>query len=146
MDVIAAELLREFEKEAKTKPERVVFFRDGVSEGQYQAVMRDEVPLLRKAFASLGDGPDPKLTFVIVAKRHHTRLFPTRDQDKDKKSGNVLAGTVVDTVMCGTRCVSSSAAGLTLSFHPVATRTSLISIWWRTRASRARHAPSTTTS
>ena len=63
--------------------------------------MRDEVPLLRRAFASLGDGSyNPTLTFVIVAKRHHTRLFPTRDQDMDR-SGNVVAGTVIDTVMCG---------------------------------------------
>ena len=50
--------------------QRIVFFRDGVSEGQFQLILRDELPLLRKAFESLGDGSyRPRVTFVIVQKR-----------------------------------------------------------------------------
>lgn len=38
----------------------------------------------------------PKLTVVVVGKRHHVRFFPTSAQNADK-SGNCRAGTVVDT-------------------------------------------------
>ena len=37
----------------------------------------------------------PKLTVIIVGKRHHVRFFPTNPEDSDK-SGNCPAGTVVD--------------------------------------------------
>ncbi|KAJ7642858.1 argonaute-like protein [Mycena rosella] len=37
----------------------------------------------------------PRITLVIVGKRHHVRLFPTNDKDADR-SGNCPAGTVVD--------------------------------------------------
>ncbi|KAL8498222.1 hypothetical protein ACS0TY_021525 [Phlomoides rotata] len=37
--------------------------------------------------------------FVVVQKRHHTRLFPEDCRNADK-SGNILPGTVVDTEIC----------------------------------------------
>jgi hypothetical protein len=40
----------------------------------------------------------PKLTFIIVKKRHHARLFPMSPNEADK-SGNCVAGTVVDSVI-----------------------------------------------
>ena len=97
LDGMCASLLRQFYRAVQKKPERVIFFRDGVSEGQFQTVIQEELPLLRRAFASLGDGSyNPRVTFIVVQKRHHTRLFcadPQRDADR---SGNVPAGTVVD--------------------------------------------------
>lgn len=33
----------------------------------------------------------PRVTFVVVQKRHHTRLFPT-DRSKADRSGNILPG------------------------------------------------------
>ena len=86
---MSAELLREFEAVTRHRPGRVIFFRDGVSEGQFQQVLRTELPALRDAFASLGDGSyRPKLTFVVLQKRHHTRLFVENAADADR-SGNV---------------------------------------------------------
>lgn len=39
----------------------------------------------------------PKITIVIVGKRHHTRFYPTDENDADKKHGfNPFPGTVVD--------------------------------------------------
>jgi len=35
------------------------------------------------------------LTFVVVGKRHHVRMFPENGQDADR-TGNCLAGTVVE--------------------------------------------------
>ncbi|PWZ31240.1 Protein argonaute 18 [Zea mays] len=44
----------------------------------------------------------PKITFVVVQKRHHTRLFPSKPKDRQyaDKSGNIRAGTVVDNNIC----------------------------------------------
>ncbi|TYH53559.1 hypothetical protein ES332_D09G107700v1 [Gossypium tomentosum] len=54
---------------------------------------------IRKACSSLQEGYMPRVTFVVVQKRHHTRLFPT-DRNKTDRSGNILPGTVVDTSIC----------------------------------------------
>jgi eukaryotic translation initiation factor 2C len=74
-------------------PKRIIFYRDGVSEGQFKQVLDLELPLLKKACAELRI--DPKITIVVVGKRHHVRFFPTNERDGDK-SGNCPAGTVVD--------------------------------------------------
>lgn len=78
------------------KPERILFYRDGVAEGQFAEVMRVEVAALKQAFAKLDATYAPKLTFVVVQKRHHARFFPMKREDGDR-SGNCLPGTVVDT-------------------------------------------------
>lgn len=43
-------------------------------------------------------GIKPAITVIVVGKRHHVRFFPTSPSDKnqDTKSGNCMAGTVVD--------------------------------------------------
>jgi len=70
-------------------------YRDGVSEGQFLKVLASELRAIRSACAKLEQGYEPAITYVIVQKRHHTRFFPI-DNNKYPKSGNVLAGTVVD--------------------------------------------------
>jgi hypothetical protein len=52
------------------------------------------VPFHFKACASLEEGYLPPLTFVVVQKRHHTRLFPEVHgrHDMTDKSGNILPG------------------------------------------------------
>ncbi|KAJ7368370.1 argonaute-like protein, partial [Mycena albidolilacea] len=76
-----------------TAPKRMIFYRDGVSEGQFKQVLEQELPLIRKACASLKI--NPKITILIVGKRHHVRFFPMSERDADR-SGNCKAGTVVD--------------------------------------------------
>ncbi|CAN6304018.1 unnamed protein product [Urochloa humidicola] len=84
------------------KPGRIIFYRDGVSEGQFSQVLLYEVDAIRKACASLEEGYLPPITFVVVQKRHHTRLFPEdhRARDQTDRSGNILPGTVVDMKIC----------------------------------------------
>ncbi|CAN6287232.1 unnamed protein product [Urochloa humidicola] len=96
------ELLISFKKSTGHKPHRIIFYRDGVSEGQFSQVLLYEVDAIRKACASLEEGYLPKITFVVVQKRHHTRLFPEnhRSRDQTDRSGNILPGTVVDTMIC----------------------------------------------
>ncbi|KAJ7050401.1 argonaute-like protein [Mycena amicta] len=79
---------------ANAPPKRLIFFRDGVSEGQFQQVLDNELPLIKGACADLGI--NPLITLVVVGKRHHNRLFPQENSKDADKSGNCPAGTVVD--------------------------------------------------
>ena len=81
-------------------PENILVYRDGVSEGQYQTVLHEEAPLLRRACEDMYPPVDqkkglPRLTVVVVGKRHHTRFYVSREGDADR-SMNPKPGTVVD--------------------------------------------------
>ncbi|KAJ3051715.1 hypothetical protein HK097_007259, partial [Rhizophlyctis rosea] len=89
------ELLKTFYQTCGAKPDRILFYRDGVSEGQFAEVLRAEVEAIRKACSGLEPGYRPTVTFIVVQKRHHARFFPIRKEDSDR-SGNVLPGTVVE--------------------------------------------------
>jgi len=84
---------RNAEKKPAPAPRRLLFFRDGVSEGQFQQVLDLELPLIRAACEELKI--KPKITIVVVGKRHHVRFNTQRPGDADR-SGNCPAGTVVD--------------------------------------------------
>jgi eukaryotic translation initiation factor 2C len=84
-------------------PNKVIVYRDGVSEGQYRIVLESEYPAFKKAFDRLygAESKHPKISIVIVGKRHHTRFYPTREEDTDGKTGNPQPGTVVDRGVTG---------------------------------------------
>lgn len=48
-----------------------------------------EVTALRRAFKRLDASYTPRVTFIVVQKRHHTRFFAMNRQDSDR-SGNPL--------------------------------------------------------
>ena len=58
------------------KPKRIIFFRDGVDSGQVPRLVSYEIEALRKACQRLGYTEQPKITLILVLKRHHSRLFP----------------------------------------------------------------------
>ncbi|KAI9497727.1 Piwi domain-containing protein [Zychaea mexicana] len=89
------ELLKSFYQSCGQKPERILFYRDGVSEGQFNEVVAKEVKDIKNACTSLDKSYNPTLTFVVVQKRHHARFFPMEPRDADR-SGNCQPGTVVD--------------------------------------------------
>ncbi|KZV75778.1 Piwi-domain-containing protein [Peniophora sp. CONT] len=98
-------------------PANFLFYRDGVSEGEFEKVSHFEIPAIEKAWIRFwhdnlenmqrgkvkfvptdvkkGWHPPLKLTFVVVGKRHHIKLFPGQGGQSDR-SGNVPGGTVVD--------------------------------------------------
>ncbi|XP_030973791.1 protein argonaute 10 isoform X1 [Quercus robur] len=96
------DLLVSFRKATGQKPLRIIFYRDGVSEGQFYQVLLYELDAIRKACASLEPNYQPPVTFIVVQKRHHTRLFANNHRDRSSmdKSGNILPGTVVDSKIC----------------------------------------------
>ena len=95
--VMVKELLVEFYKaNRKLKPSKIIFYRDGVSEGQFDQVLVHEVRAVQQACMMLEKEYRPRITFVVVQKRHHTRLFCEDRRDETGKARNVPPGTTVD--------------------------------------------------
>ena len=59
-------------------------------------VLQYELRQVREACQKLEEDYQPGITFIVVQKRHHTRLFCSNPQDQVGKSGNIPAGTTVD--------------------------------------------------
>uniref|UniRef100_A0A1B6EZT3 Piwi domain-containing protein n=1 Tax=Cuerna arida TaxID=1464854 RepID=A0A1B6EZT3_9HEMI len=98
---IMVDQLKFFYRFTKQKPNKIIFYRDGVSDGHFSQVLDSELSAIRAACRSLqADGSyKPSVTFLVVQKRHHTRFFPTRKEDEDGRNKNVPPGTIVDTVI-----------------------------------------------
>ncbi|RIA95249.1 Piwi domain-containing protein [Glomus cerebriforme] len=92
------ELLKTFYQTCGRKPERILFYRDGVSEGQFKIVLEEEIKAIKTACKSLDEKYNPTITFVVVQKRHHTRFFPMGDRESDR-TGNCQPGTVVESTI-----------------------------------------------
>jgi len=98
LKLMMEERLRLYQRHKKALPRRIIVYRDGVSEGQFNTVIQDELPQMIEAFVVFGNAKQPyrpKLTIVVCGKRHHTRFFPTDAQFADR-NGNPRPGTVVD--------------------------------------------------
>ncbi|EUB58517.1 Protein argonaute-2 [Echinococcus granulosus] len=92
-------LLLQFYQSTRFKPARIIYYRDGVSEGQFSNVLNHELRAIREACLKLEIEYQPGITFVVVQKRHHTRLFCADKKDQMGRSGNIPAGTTVDHVI-----------------------------------------------
>ncbi|KAF7968418.1 hypothetical protein HWV62_30621 [Athelia sp. TMB] len=94
-------LMKSYLKMHDKLPLRLIFFRDGVSEGQFSQVCLEEVTQIKKVVDSFKSEymkrkqAKPEITFVIVRKRHHVRFFPLNNRGQDSK-GNVQAGFLAD--------------------------------------------------
>lgn len=111
------ERLMRFYENRKFLPNRMIFYRDGVSEDQFAKCRTTEIPQIEKAFerarVQVKAGKlDLKLTFIVVGKRHHTRFFACREKDTygdsrgqkmhasdGKLNGNLYPGLLVDQVV-----------------------------------------------
>lgn len=94
-------------------PKHILFYRDGISESQYGMVLHEERDKIlagcQKAFNEIkkdknsmytkGQTWDPKLTLLVVTKRHHARFYPFREVEEreEKVDVSLPCGQVVDT-------------------------------------------------
>ncbi|KAK0448305.1 Piwi domain-containing protein [Desarmillaria tabescens] len=88
-----------YKKNQGQLPQRLIFYRDGVSEGEFEIVRREEMQksldaAVRNFYQGKGVNQRPKLTFLVVTKRHHFRFFPNPGQGD--RSANCHAGFFVD--------------------------------------------------
>uniref|UniRef100_A0A3Q2VAG7 Piwi-like protein 2 n=1 Tax=Haplochromis burtoni TaxID=8153 RepID=A0A3Q2VAG7_HAPBU len=72
-------------------PEKIVVYRDGVSDGQLKMVEQYEIPQLIKCFETF-PSYEPKLVFIVVQKRINTTLYSWAANS----FGTPPPGTVVD--------------------------------------------------
>ncbi|KAF7193723.1 Protein argonaute 18 [Pseudocercospora fuligena] len=79
MEDMASACINSFIEKRGQPPRRIVYFRDGVGEDQYQAVVEQELPELTRAYPS--GKKSPEITAIIVGKRHNTRFFAPKDRD-----------------------------------------------------------------
>lgn len=96
-------IMKGFYANTKRKPERIIVYRDGVSTGQFQAVLNKEMRAIVEVCRDLQFRPP--ITFITVQKRHDTRLFPKKVivDNRNREKQNPIAGTVVDSVMTGNK-------------------------------------------
>lgn len=97
-DMISERLDMWKRKNANRLPNKVIVYRDGVSEGQFKLVLEQELPGFQAAFTKhYGDKRKwPKMAIIVVSKRHHTRFYPSRSDQASDRTFNPKAGTVVD--------------------------------------------------
>jgi eukaryotic translation initiation factor 2C len=91
-------LLHFYAENNQIKPQRLLFYRDGISTSQFDRVLQFEVEAIRQACRELEYDYRPAITFTILQKQHHARFFPMVSGESDR-SGNTPAGTVIDRVV-----------------------------------------------
>ncbi|KZT41885.1 Piwi-domain-containing protein [Sistotremastrum suecicum HHB10207 ss-3] len=82
-------------------PQKIYFFRDGISEGEFLTTGIAEIADIKvgiETFMAKNNltGHKPTFTYVVVGKRHHVRFFPQNGQQGQK---NAPAGFIVDNVI-----------------------------------------------
>lgn len=77
-------------------PKQIIYFRDGVSEGQFSHVLEQEVGEIKRMLKVIDPNTEKVCKFVVIvaSKRHHVRFFP---KDNADRNGNPLPGTLVET-------------------------------------------------
>jgi eukaryotic translation initiation factor 2C len=100
LEAMTLTALTSWEKHNNKLPKNIVMYRDGVSEGQYQLLLDQELPLIRNAcrqkYSAIQTKQGfPKISIIVCGKRHHTRFSPTIEANADRSS-NCEPGTVVD--------------------------------------------------
>lgn len=88
--------LQAYSLEHGTLPDRIMFYRDGVGDGQIEYVHKMELQgtltRIGEVYSNHGDGKFPKFSFIIVNKRLNTRIF----LNQGSRVTNPMSGTVVD--------------------------------------------------
>lgn len=88
---------------AGTLPERIIIYRDGLSDSQLHMCKNEEFNqrMLPAIDTKYGDKPKPHIMLICCVKRHHTRFYAGDDADIEDitkfqdEDGNPAIGTVI---------------------------------------------------
>ena len=83
-----------FQKNNGQLPKRILFYRDGVGEGQIEQVRSQEVEEIKKVFRE--NKINVAFTFIIITKRINTRFYKL---DAKNQFVNPPSGSVFDDVV-----------------------------------------------
>ncbi|XP_054711719.1 piwi-like protein Ago3 [Uloborus diversus] len=77
-------------------PDKIVLFRDGVSDGQMEFVSKYEVEQLVSCFKHFSNDYSPSLSVVVVQKRINTRMYAVTSDQRGKSLSNPPPGSILD--------------------------------------------------
>ena len=91
-------LLDLFRRRNGAMPSNIIIYRDGVSDGQFDQVLKFEMPMIKDALALLGymDNDKVKIAIVICQKGHHTRVVYEESSGANPSYINPCAGLLID--------------------------------------------------
>jgi len=115
LENMCVHLFKRYRESMGKLPKRLLFYRDGVSEGEFEATLGEELPSIRRACAQLNF--NPTITLVVVGKDHKYVFAPeaslnggpaegsSQQQQQQHRGGggggrdnpNCPPGTVIDT-------------------------------------------------
>lgn len=80
----------------KRKINRIVVFRDGVSEGQFEMAINVELRAIKNAIAQVIPTATerPKVTFLIATKQHNKRFYEKLEKIENTKVGDMVVDKV----------------------------------------------------
>ncbi|PIA14828.1 stem cell self-renewal protein Piwi [Coemansia reversa NRRL 1564] len=87
LDVIMRYALRSFYAKTGSKPQRIMYYRDGANESQVSWIRQVELTGIRRACKLIDPDYVPSITAIIARKRHHARFMLPQE--------NCRPGTVV---------------------------------------------------
>lgn len=98
LENIVCKQLKQFQQQNQKLPELIMYYRDGVSEGQFSEILSIELRAIQAAAATVSRDSNyrPKITFIVVQKRHHARFFPVGNCPTEGRNNNLPPGTIVD--------------------------------------------------
>lgn len=67
--------LEAFKKNNGSFPTRIIFYRDGVGEGQVQGVCVPEIEQIKQSYSNLGIADKTNMMYINTCKRVNTRIF-----------------------------------------------------------------------
>lgn len=89
--------LEAFKKNNGAFPTRVIFYRDGVGEGQVQGVCVPEIEQIKQSLTNLGIADNAKLMYINTCKRVNTRIFGGQlGRFRNPDVGTVIDSAVTD--------------------------------------------------
>ncbi|KAK5952441.1 hypothetical protein OHC33_006484 [Knufia fluminis] len=91
LDYMLTERLATYTRLNQELPERIIFFRDGLSTEQFQMCRKFELIRLKGCITRMyqaADKKEPDVMLICTVKRHNTRFYPHRDSKKFNQAHN----------------------------------------------------------